>query len=102
MHWSSYETFSVISGLVLAGMGLLPDTSAKDRFWTLLGGAGLITYAFYVANQDSGTYYFPVAIFVLPFAIAGWIGLKALDRRRRATAISAAPPSPPAGEVTGE
>jgi uncharacterized membrane protein len=101
MHWSAYETFSVISGLVLAGMGLVPETSAKDRFWTLVGGAGLVAYALYVANQDSGTYYFPGVIFVLPFAMALWVGLKAMERRQQ-VARRAVPPAPPAGEVTSE
>jgi peptidoglycan/LPS O-acetylase OafA/YrhL len=101
MHWSAYETFSVISGLVLLGIALLPETSAKDRFWTLIGGVGFVAYAFYVAAQDSGTYYFPVAVFVLPFAVAILMGAKALDRRQRA-ARPAIPPTRAAGEEGGE
>jgi peptidoglycan/LPS O-acetylase OafA/YrhL len=84
MHWSAYEVFSVISGLALLGMGFLPGTSGKDRARLMLMGAAFVVFGCYVASQDSGTYYFPVAIFVLPFAVAFYAGLKALDRRRSA------------------
>jgi peptidoglycan/LPS O-acetylase OafA/YrhL len=98
MHWSAYETFSVISGIALLGVGLLAETSTKDRLWALLGGAAFVAYGFYVAAQDSGTYYFPVAVFVLPFALAIAMGVKALDRRQR----SARPALPPARATDGE
>ena len=36
---------------------------SKAWVWSMAGGAALIGYAFFVASQDSGTYYFPAAIF---------------------------------------
>lgn len=67
MHWGVYEVFSVISGIVLLVCGLmLPDLTVKDRSWSVLGGAFLLVYGVYVAKQTSGTYYFPVAVFIIP------------------------------------
>ena len=70
MHWSAYEVFSVISGVTLLIMVLLPGVSAKNRLTGLASGIFFIGYGIYVANQTSGTYYFPAAIFVLPFGLA--------------------------------
>jgi hypothetical protein len=39
----------------------------------VLGGVVFVGYRIYVADQDSGIYYFPVFIFVLPFGLAGKI-----------------------------
>ncbi|MGI5174967.1 hypothetical protein ACQEVZ_01345 [Dactylosporangium sp. CA-152071] len=68
MHWSAYEVFSVLSGIVLIGLALVPSMKAKDRAWSALGGIAFAGYGFYVAGQDSGTWTFPVVIFVIPFA----------------------------------
>jgi len=67
MHWSAYEIFSVISGIVLVFAAVaVPDISARDRFWSGIGGILMIGYGIYVANQTSGTYVFPAAIFAIP------------------------------------
>ncbi|MGW2717988.1 hypothetical protein [Streptomyces sp. NPDC001492] len=67
MHWGVYEVFSVISGAVLLMCGLmLPRVTVKDRAWSVIGGAFLLVYGVYVAKQTSGTYYFPVAVFIIP------------------------------------
>ena len=67
MHWGVYEVFSVISGAVLLMCGLmLPGVTVKDRAWSVIGGAFLMVYGVYVAKQTSGTYYFPVAVFIIP------------------------------------
>ncbi|AWL39621.1 MULTISPECIES: hypothetical protein [unclassified Streptomyces] len=66
MQWTAYEIFSVISGLILIGAAFAPVLSLKDRVYALLGGALFTGYGFYVANQTSGTYEFPVFIFVIP------------------------------------
>ena len=94
MHWSAYETFSVISGLTFVAIALIPDTPMKDRAWSVLAGLGLIAYAMYVAEQDSGTYYFPVGVFVIPFAMAVLMVVKAIDRRQR-VAPAPLPPTRP-------
>ncbi|MEU6080443.1 hypothetical protein [Streptomyces sp. NPDC047108] len=68
MNWSVYEVFSVISGIVLIVCGIaFPELSFKDRTWSVLGGIFFVGYGFYVANQSSGTWEFPVVIFVIPF-----------------------------------
>jgi hypothetical protein len=66
VHWSAYEVFSILSGIVLIGLAFTPDEKASNRFWCGIGGIGFIAYAFYVAAQTSGTFYFPVWIFVVP------------------------------------
>ncbi|MFG2195736.1 hypothetical protein [Streptomyces sp. NPDC048639] len=68
MNWSVYEVFSVISGIVLILCGTaFPDLSLKDRAWSVLGGILFVGYGIYVANQTSGTWEFPVVIFLIPF-----------------------------------
>ncbi|NUR03235.1 MAG: hypothetical protein HOY79_44000 [Streptomyces sp.] len=67
MHWSVYEIFSVISGIILLFLAVaLPNIGARDRFWSGIGGLLMIGYGVYVANQTSGTYVFPAGIFVIP------------------------------------
>ncbi|MFI9495726.1 MULTISPECIES: hypothetical protein [Streptomyces] len=66
MQWTAYEIFSVISGLILIGVTFAPGLSLKDRAYALLGGAFFTGYGFYVANQTSGTFEFPVYVFVIP------------------------------------
>lgn len=67
MHWGVYEVFSVLSGVVLLVCGLmLPNVTVKDRAWSVIGGAFLLVYGVYVAKQTSGTYYFPVGVFIIP------------------------------------
>lgn len=66
MDWGPYEVFSVISGLVLIGMAFASRLEAANRFFAVLGGAFFVGYGFYVAGQTSGTFEFPVMIFVIP------------------------------------
>lgn len=75
MSWSAYEVFSVLSGVVLLVAGLIGigTDDFKDRVWAVLGGLCIIGYGIFVAAQDSGTYYFPAVIFVIPFVAAGWL-----------------------------
>jgi hypothetical protein len=75
--WSAYEVFAVISGVVLLAWAFLDDGGDDEELTPAIrmaGGAtgiGLIGYGFYVANQDSGVWTFPVLIFVLPL-LAVW------------------------------
>jgi len=74
MDWDGYTVFSVICGIaciLLSALG--KDVSARSRLWTALGGAFFIGYGLYVAAQDSGTYYFSVYMFIIPFLLAGKI-----------------------------
>ena len=89
MNWSPYEIFSVLSGVVLlvtaaVGPAYGAELSAKDRTWTVAGGAGYVAYGFYVANATSGHFVFPVVVFVIPFVFAGWIVLNAYSKRKPA------------------
>jgi hypothetical protein len=74
MNWDGYTVFSVICGIGCLLLGAFAkDVSNKSRIWAVLGGAFFVGYGIYVADQDSGTYYFPGFIFVVPFALAGKI-----------------------------
>jgi hypothetical protein len=73
MNWSSYEVFSVLSGVSLIAVAFVPGTKPKDRGWCVVGGLALLVYGFYVASQDSGTWTFPAIIFVIPFGVVGYV-----------------------------
>jgi hypothetical protein len=67
MHWDGYTVCSVISGAIvvlaaIAGQGL----SIQDRLYGLMGGGFFAAYGVFVASQRSGTFLFPIWIFVLP------------------------------------
>lgn len=67
MHWDGYTVFSVISGAIMVlaaivGQGL----SARDRLYGLAGGGFFAAYGVFAASQHSGTFVFPIWIFVLP------------------------------------
>src|ERR1700730_11235987 len=82
MHWGADEIFSVISGLVLLGAAFVPTDKVSNRLWAAGGGIALIIYGIYVANQTSGTFYFPVWIFVIPFGAAIYIVVSMAKRKR--------------------
>jgi hypothetical protein len=121
MHWDAYTVFSILSGLVLVATALAPGSSAKDRLYALAGGAFFIAYGIYAAAQTSGTYVFPVWIFIIPFAAVAYFvfnamakgsqdaaGATAVRRPRPSSTSETAPPPPPSrpavkrpGAVTG-
>jgi hypothetical protein len=84
MNWSWYETFSVLSGLTLMVIGARAGGSVKDRAFSICGGVALVVYAFYVASQDSGIYYFPRIVVLLPFALAAVAVIRVVQRRKAA------------------
>ncbi|MET7985193.1 hypothetical protein [Streptomyces sp. NPDC005281] len=65
-HWSAYEIFAVLSGIILIGAAFVPGVSVKDRVWAALGGIFLTCYGWYVAHRTTGTFQFPVVIFLIP------------------------------------
>ncbi|MEV6194485.1 hypothetical protein AB0M19_19090 [Streptomyces sp. NPDC051920] len=65
-HWSAYEIFAVLSGIILIGAAFVPGNSVKNRAWAVLGGIFLTCYGWYVAHQTTGTFQFPVVIFLIP------------------------------------
>lgn len=81
MNWSSYEVFSVLSGISLIAVAFVPGTKPKDRGWCAFGGLALLIYGFYVAGQTSGTWTFPAFIFIIPFGVVGYV-LYAFDKRK--------------------
>jgi hypothetical protein len=85
MSWSSYEVFSVLSGVAMLAFALVPDLSAKDRLYAVAGGVLFVGFGFYVAAQSSGTYYFPMQIFFIPFLVIGMLCYKIYKARTRAS-----------------
>ena len=65
-HWDGYTVFSVISGVLLVVMAVVPGLKPGTRLLYVLGGVGLTAYGIWVAHQTSGTYYFSVYIFLIP------------------------------------
>jgi hypothetical protein len=93
MHWNGYTIFSVLSGVVLVVAVLVTrGVSAKDRLYGLIGGAGFIGYGIFAANQTSGTFYFPVWIFIVPPAAVGYLVVGAVRRSSRRAAGTATVP----------
>jgi len=84
MNWDGYTIFSVISGVALIILAFVPDTSfgSGARLSSAGGGIAFIAYGIYVANQTSGTYYFPAWIFVIPFVAVGYVVLSVVSNAR--------------------
>jgi hypothetical protein len=84
MDWNGYTVFSVISGITCILLGAFgKDVSHRNRVWCLLAGVFFLAYGIYVAAQESGTYYFPVFIFVLPFALVGKIIYDIIQKKKQ-------------------
>lgn len=66
MHWDIYTAAAVISGAILVALAVFGGDSSARRLLGLVAGLALMAYGVYVANQTSGTYYFPIVIFVVP------------------------------------
>jgi hypothetical protein len=73
MNFGSYETIFAMSGVAMAAAGLiLQAKDSKQRLARLVFvgfGVGMVVYAFYVAAQTSGIYYFPIQLAILPWLI---------------------------------
>jgi hypothetical protein len=65
------EIAAIITGFLSVLAGFLPGLSAGRRAVAILGGAGFAAYGFYVMNQTSGTWEFPVVLFLLPLFTIG-------------------------------
>ena len=86
MDWDGYAVFSVITGIGCILLGTFAkDVSNKSRIWAVLGGLIFVGYGIHMADQDSGKYYFPVFIFVLPFGLAGKIIYDMIQKKKSAT-----------------
>jgi peptidoglycan/LPS O-acetylase OafA/YrhL len=83
VNWSRYEVFSVLSGVLCLALAVAPDLKVSERLWALVGGALLIGVGIYVAEQDSGTYFFPIQIFFIPFLFGAVLIGKVVKARRR-------------------
>jgi hypothetical protein len=69
MHWDAYTTFSVLSGIGLVACTLFArGLSINERLGSAGFGAAFFAYGMWVGHQDSGTYIFPIWVFVIPFA----------------------------------
>ena len=73
--WDGYTVFSVIAGISLVILAFLPDQKPGNRVINGVVGVGYVVYGVWAAQQTSGTYFFPVAIFIIPFAV----GIKAIS-----------------------
>lgn len=87
MHWDAYTVFSVISGaILLLGALAAPGVSIGDRLKLAAAGVFFGGYGIYVASQTSGTFYFSVVIFIIPFGALAYIAYLVHEARQRVTA----------------
>jgi len=77
--WDAYTVFSVIAGLCLMALAFLPNQRPSGQIVNVVVGVAFIVYGVWTAHQTAGTYYFPVAIFIIPFAV----GIKAVSSLAR-------------------
>lgn len=90
MHWGTYEFCAVLSGVIMVWAAVLDKGwKPKDRVWAVAGGVALVIYGFYVAQQTSGTFVFPAAMFAIPIIFAG----RALYRLYQETSATGAAPN---------
>lgn len=74
------EIAAIITGLLSVLAGFLPGIPAGRRALAIIGGGGFALYGAYVLNQDSGTWSFPVVLFLLPlFTIGSAISASATE-----------------------
>jgi hypothetical protein len=104
MHWDAYTTFSVLSGIALAACALFArGLSINERLGSVGFGAAFFIYGIWVGHQDSGTYLFPIWVFVIPFAAVIYLVASHLEgddapeepEPPRPGATTSAPPPPP-------
>jgi uncharacterized membrane protein len=79
MHWDLYTTFAVIGGVVLVAAGVLGGEPPKEKLLSIAVGIGMAGYGIFVSTRTSGTWPFPIAVFVIPFALVAkaiWAAIK--------------------------
>ncbi|MBK6872953.1 MAG: hypothetical protein IPJ14_14920 [Kineosporiaceae bacterium] len=91
MDWDKYTVFSVLSGVCLIGAAFIPDNKATERLGAAVGGLAFIGYAWYAGHAISGAFYFPIWIFIMPFAALLYMGASLVERLSKATAVEATP-----------
>jgi hypothetical protein len=96
MHWDIYTGAAVVSGAVLILLAAFGGNTASKRLLGLVVGFAFVAYGVYVANQTSGTYYFPIVMFLIPLSGIVHFG-KALLARSRGTAQPRAASKPARG-----
>lgn len=75
------EIAAIIAGILAVLTGLLPGLSRTQRGMAILGGAGFAIYGIYVLNQTSGTWEFPIYLYLLPLFIIGAAGTASQHRK---------------------
>ena len=66
---SHMDTAAIITGVLTMLVAFIPGLEGKDRAWCAIGGAAFAGYGLFVLNQTSGTFYFPVILFVFVLPI---------------------------------
>lgn len=71
MNFGFDESVCLLSGLAMISTLIIPGVDARMRIIGLVGGAGLVGYSFYVANQTSGVIVLPIPLLALGWALPG-------------------------------
>lgn len=84
MNWDGYTVFSAISGSCMLALGVAGRSlGRRDRLWMVAAGLFYVGYGFFVAVQVSGTFVFPIIIFVVPFIAIGYFAVAYYNARRK-------------------
>ena len=65
------DVAAIIIGIITVLAGLLPGLPGSRRALAFIGGGGFALYGLYVLNQTSGTWEFPIYLYLLPLFILG-------------------------------
>lgn len=77
MHWSTYEVFSILSGIAMLILAVVDrEADGRNRAWAAVGGL------FFIFLGLSGAHYFPRVIFFIPFATVGYMIYQVVKRKR--------------------
>jgi hypothetical protein len=114
MQWDGYTIFSVLSGIALLLCSVFGrEIGAKDRAWLVAGGIVYAAMGIFAASQTSGTFVFPIWIFVIPFGALFYVFAgPAMKRAAQGTqgppnmtlprpAAGRTPPAQPPGPTAG-
>lgn len=91
MDWGAYEIFSVLTGLSLLAVAAVARADTSTRAWMIGGGLFFAGYGWYVATQTTGTWTFPIWIFVVPFVAVGYVAVQLYRRADGAAEPETAP-----------
>lgn len=73
MYWEAYTIWAVICGLAVTALVLVPAVGARlttrTKVLCVVAGLGFAAYGVFVAAQTTGTWGFPLTLYLLPVLV---------------------------------